>query len=138
MMKDLFSLRKIERKEIETEADLERERWAHAPVLGKDAWYACFWYGIWRLITLHVCTPSGAWVAVTTPLAYNITEKALLTGQLPTGGWYTIMGFGAHTALAWIYFCERHGARNLISAMADWIRGAKQGQGSVTPTDGKV
>lgn len=114
---------RILKKEIKTESDLDMERAAYAPVLGKDAWYACAWYGIWRLATLHILTPSGLWVIVTTPLAYRITEKALTTGLMPTGGWWTIAGFGGHTALAWIYFCERHGARNLIAAGADWIRG---------------
>jgi len=123
----MVNLRRIEQKDIQRESDLELMRLAHAPVLGKDAWYACTWYAIFRLLTLHVLTPAGTWAIVTTPLAYNITAKALLAGGLPAGGWWTIAGFGAHTTLAWLYLCERHQARNILAAAADWIRGrAKQ------------
>lgn len=115
--------RRIERKEITDDQSLERERLAYAPVLGKDAWYACAWYAIFRLLTIHMLTPAGVWAIATTPLAYNVTVKALTGNQLPEGGWWTIAGFGAHTMLAWVYLCERHQARNILSAVADWIRG---------------
>ena len=125
-------LRRIEVKQITSEQDLERERLAYAPVLGKDAWYACLWYAIFRLLTLHMLTPAGVWAVVTTPLAFDITVKALQAQALPTGGWWTIGGFGAHTVLAWLYLCERHQARNILAAAADWIRGKAKGK----PTDG--
>jgi hypothetical protein len=125
-------LRRIEAKVINSEADLERERMAYAPVLGKDAWYACAWYAVWRLMTLHMLTPAGAWAIVTTPLAYNVTVRALQGATLPEGGWWTIAGFGIHTGLAWLYLCERHQARNILSAVADWIRG-RAGNAKVQP-----
>jgi hypothetical protein len=115
--------RRIEAKQVNNEADLERERLAYAPVLGKDAWYACLWYAIFRVLTVHLLTPAGIWALVTTPLAFNITARALQADTLPAGGWWTIGGFGAHTVLAWVYLCERYQARNLLSAAADWIRG---------------
>ena len=122
----IIELRKIERKEIQTEADLERERMAHAPVLGKDAWYACAWYALWRLMTLHVFTPSGAWVIASTIMAIRRTESAFKAAPAEAG-WWVVAAYVAHMALAWIYFCERHGARNLIGAMADLIRTFRKG-----------
>lgn len=116
-------MRRIERKDVQNSQDLERERLAFSPVLGKDAWYACAWYSFWRVMTVHMFTPAGLWAMVTTPLAYDVAIKGLLTSGVADKGWWVIMGFGLHTVLAWLYLCERHQARNILDAVADWIRG---------------
>lgn len=128
----MFNLRKIEGKQITSEQDLERERMAYAPVLGKDSWYACFGIALWRLITIHVLTPAGMWVISTTWLAYVETNKALMLEAIPENFLYIIGGFGLHCVLAWLWLCARGEARKILDALAVRLRGTNP-----LPADGE-
>lgn len=115
---------KIERRAIVEHSDLMKERWSFAPVLGRDGWYKIVWYALVKLISADVLTQSGAWVIVTTWLAYDMTLRAFaVVGGLTENMKWLLYGFGGHTALAWLYWCARDQARNLLAAAADWIRG---------------
>ena len=128
----MIPLRKIEFKQISTEADLDRERMAYAPVLGKDPWYAVFHWALWRVVTAHVLTPAGLWVVTTTVLAYLITLRALEQAEkMPEKLIFVIWGFGLHCVLAWLWLCARVEAKAILMAGAARLRGETK-----TPTEG--
>lgn len=115
--------RRIQTKAIESERDLELARLAVSPVLGTDPWYGCVWYAIWRLVTVHLLTPAGAWALSTSVMGYELTVKALEVPNGPSESVkWLLCGFGAHAVLAWLWLCAREEARNLLRAVAERVR----------------
>ncbi len=121
-----FRFRGIEPKMMENAEHLERERLGFAPVLGKDAWYACLWYAIWRVVTVHFLTPAGVWVTVATVLAYRVTIKVIDADGTNVGVPWTVYGFGAHCILSWLWLCAREQAKAILAAVPDLIRAAAE------------
>jgi hypothetical protein len=121
----MFKMRRIEKKEITTEDELETERLKHAPVLGQDAWYACAWWALWRMITTQIMTRAGLWVITSTVLAYQFTVEVVRSPEIHDGVDYMAYGFGAHAVLAWMWYCAPNQAKLIMEAMAARIRGDK-------------
>jgi hypothetical protein len=125
-LKDIFlrTMRRIERKDIQHERDLELERLAHAPVLGKDAAFAVVWYSFFRFLTLHVITPSGAWVIWASWNYWTTLDTLLDKDKVDTQVSDIIFWWdGAHACLAWLWFAARDQAKNILSALAKRIGG---------------
>lgn len=116
--------RQIIKKEIETEEGLETERLRHAPVLGLDSWYACFWWTFWRMLTTQIMTRAGAWAITATVLAYDFTLRVFSAEAVHEGTMTMAYGFGAHCVLAWMWYCAPAEAKLIMEAMAVRIKGS--------------
>lgn len=121
----MLNLKRIEKKDIDTEEELEAERLRHAPVLGADAWYACFWWALWRMITTQVMTRAGLWVIASTALAYYFCLQVFKAEEIHEGTMTMAYGFGAHCILAWMWYCAPQQAKLIMEALAFRIRGEK-------------
>ena len=121
----MIPLRRIEKKEITTEEELEIERLKHAPVLGQDAWYACFWWTFWKMLTTQVMTRAGAWAITSTVLAYDFTLRVFAADAIHDGTMTAAYGLGAHCILAWMWYCAPQQAKLIMEAMASRIRVGK-------------
>ena len=123
-----FTLRQIAKKDIDTEEELEAERLRHAPVLGLDSWYACFWWTFWRMLTTQMMTRAGLWAWASTVLAYDFTLRVFSAAEIHDGTMPMVYGFGAHCVLAWMWYCAPQQAKLIMEAAAARIRGDKKTQ----------
>jgi hypothetical protein len=125
------SLRKVERKDIDTEEELEIERLRHAPILGMDAWYACAWWAWWRMLTTQMLTRAGFWVFGSEITMFALVGVVLAKDKVTDGTMWLAYGAGCNCLLAWMWYCAPQQAKLIMEAVAFRIRGEKQS----TPTE---
>jgi hypothetical protein len=113
----------IQKKDIDTEEELEQERLRHAPVLGMDPWYACLHWAIWRMITTQMLTRAGLWVFGSTVTLFALIGTTLLSEHETPGSINLCYGAGGNCLLAWMWYCAPQQAKLIMEAIAARIRG---------------
>lgn len=96
-----------------------------APVLGRDTWGKVFRYNLAKLITIDIMSQGFIWAFMSCLLGYKVTIAACEGKAIPEN---VLLGFGAHAFLACLYWSARGSFNNLLSAIADWLRGRNQPQ----------
>jgi len=116
----------IQKKDIDTEEELEQERLRHAPVLGLDSWYACLWWALWRMITTQMLTRAGLWIFGSTVTLFALIGTTLLSSNETAGSINLCYGAGCNCLLAWMWYCAPAQAKEIMEAMASRIRGEQK------------
>jgi hypothetical protein len=127
----LSPIRRIEKKDVTSEEELEIERLKHAPVLGQDAWYACLWWSLWRMITTQMLTRAGLWCFTSAMTLFALVGSILYVDELHDGMIWVAYGAGANYLLAWMWYCAPAQAKEIMEAVAARIRGREISENKV-------